>query len=67
MAKTYIVEGMSCDGCARTVQNSIKDMLPAAEVQIDLQSKRLTVDGINDDDLVQKAVEKAGYTYAGLA
>ena len=65
MAKTYVVEGMSCNGCASAVENSIKEVFPAADVQIDLQGKRVTINGINDDDMVQKAVEKAGYTYTG--
>lgn len=65
MEKTYIVEGMSCSGCANAVENAIKDRFPAATVRIDLQTKRVTVAGISDDTLVQKAVETAGYTYGG--
>ena len=65
MAKTYIVKGMSCNGCARAVETAIKEVFPVAQVQVDLKGKRVTIDGINDDDMVQKAVEKAGYSYAG--
>ena len=65
MEKTYIVEGMSCNGCAHAVENSIKEMFPAAQVQIDLQGNRVVIYGTNDDGKVQKAVEKAGYRYVG--
>lgn len=65
MEKIYIVEGMSCNGCASAVENAIKDHFPAATVRIDLQTKRVTIDGINDDTVVQKVVENAGYTYGG--
>jgi copper chaperone len=65
MEKTYIVEGMSCDGCANAVERSIKDSFPAATVRVDIHAKCVTVEGIIDDSMVQKAVEKAGYIYGG--
>lgn len=67
MEKTYIVEGMSCNGCASAVENAIKDYYPTATVRIDLQTQRVTVKGMGDDAEVQKAVENAGYTYRGVA
>lgn len=67
MKKTYLVEGMSCEGCARAVTNAIKEADPRARVEVDLPAKRVTVAGIDDDDMVRQAVEKAGYSYNGLS
>jgi copper chaperone len=67
MKKNYLVEGMSCEGCARAVTNAIEEADPGAKVEVDLPAKRVTVSGIDDDDLVRRAVEKAGYSYAGLS
>ncbi len=67
MDKTYVVEGMSCDHCSRSVANAIKDAIPGAGVEVDLQAKRVSVTGIDEDAVVQKAVERAGYSYVGPA
>ncbi|MCP4409435.1 MAG: heavy-metal-associated domain-containing protein [Gammaproteobacteria bacterium] len=65
MNKTYIVEGMACDGCVRSVTNAIEEAVPGATVQVDLQAKRVSVTGIDEDNVVRKAVEQAGYSYVG--
>lgn len=65
MNKTYIVEGMACDGCARSVTKVIEEAVPGARVQVDLQAKRVSVTGIDEDNVVRKAVEQAGYSYVG--
>jgi copper chaperone len=67
MKKNYLVEGMSCEGCARAVMNAIQEADPGTRVEVDLPAKRVTVAGIDDDDLVRRAVEKAGYSYGGLS
>jgi len=67
MAKTYKVEGMSCGGCSSSVESAIKAVAPEAAVEIVLDGGLVTVDGVDDDALIQQAVEDAGFTYAGLA
>jgi copper chaperone len=62
---TYRVDGMTCMGCARSVTNAIKDAAPGADVQVDLGAKTVTVSGTADDTTVKKAVEAAGFTFAG--
>jgi copper chaperone len=67
MAKVYKVEGMSCGGCAGSVEQAIQAAVPGASVAIELEGGLVTVEGVDDDSLVQQAVEDAGFTYAGRA
>ncbi|MCW8943244.1 MAG: heavy-metal-associated domain-containing protein [Sedimenticola sp.] len=67
MSKTYIVEGMSCGGCASSVEQAIKAVAQQASVEVKLEGGLVTVTGIDDDTVVKQAVEDAGFTYAGIA
>lgn len=64
MSDTYTVNGMTCGGCAKSVTNAILDAAPGANVKVDLDAKTITVKGA-DEGAVQKAVEDAGFEYAG--
>lgn len=65
MSTTYHVDGMSCGGCAASVERSIKALAPDAEVQVDLAAKTVTVTGLPDDQVMQQAVVNAGFIYGG--
>jgi copper chaperone len=67
MSKTYKVSGMTCGGCARSLESAIKAAAPAASVAIDLASGRVTVDNVADDTVIERAVDEAGFTYGGAA
>lgn len=67
MAKVYKVSGMTCGGCARSVEQAIKAAAPAAEVSVDLAGGKVSVEGVADDGVVAKAVDDAGFDYQGLA
>lgn len=67
MAKTYKVEGMSCGGCASSVEQAIKAVAAQASVEVKLDGGLVTVTGVDDDNLVKQAVDDAGFTYAGEA
>ena len=55
------VPGMSCGPCARAVTNAVKSVDPAAEVEIDLGTKRVAIDTGADAEQVKAAIEQAGY------
>ncbi|HYC66467.1 MAG TPA: heavy-metal-associated domain-containing protein [Reyranellaceae bacterium] len=55
------VPGMSCGPCARAVTNAVKSVDPAAEVEIDLGTKRVAIDTGSDAEQVKAAIEQAGY------
>ncbi|NQU61064.1 MAG: heavy-metal-associated domain-containing protein [Rhodospirillales bacterium] len=65
MPTTYNVSGMTCEGCANAVTKAIQAALPGAEVDVDLEAKKVTVNGAGDDGAVQKAVEEAGFEFGG--
>ena len=67
MTKTYIVEGMTCSGCVNAVTKAIKAKDSSAEVQVDIDSGKVNVDGSLDEAAVIEAVEDAGFDYKGLA
>ncbi|PKU25764.1 heavy-metal-associated domain-containing protein [Telmatospirillum siberiense] len=67
MVKTYKVSGMTCGGCARSVEQAIKTVAPSAQVSVDLAAGKVSVEGVADDGVVAKAVDDAGFDYEGLA
>jgi copper chaperone len=66
MAKVFKVSGMTCGGCARSVEQAIKTAVPGASVSVDLPNGQVTVDGA-DDQAVAKAVDDAGFEFLGAA
>ncbi|MFP6742154.1 MAG: heavy metal-associated domain-containing protein [Alphaproteobacteria bacterium] len=67
MSDTYLVGGMTCDGCVRAVTNAIERVIPGASVSVDLAAGRVTVDGANGDSAVAEAVADAGFDFDGKA
>lgn len=64
MSTTYRVTGMTCGGCARSVETAIKTLSPAAEIAIDLGQATVTVTGASADQ-VRQAVDGAGFDFQG--
>ena len=64
MAETFKVSGMTCGGCARSVEQAIKAAAPSATVAVDLPNGKVTVDGA-DAQVVAKAVDDAGFDFQG--
>jgi len=57
---------MTCGGCVRAVTNALRAAAPAASVAIDLPKGLVTVGGL-DEPGVRRAVEDAGFEFAGRA
>jgi copper chaperone len=66
MSATYTVTGMTCGGCARSVESAIKSVAPDAKVTVDLGNAAVTVENASADQ-VKKAVDEAGFTFVGVA
>ena len=65
VARTYTVEGMSCDHCVASVSREVASIDGVDRAEVDLATGRLVVSGARlDDDAVQAAVERAGYRLA---
>ena len=62
MSVTLTVEGMSCDGCERTVEEALRQVEGVESVTVDRTTNSATVDGQSDPVTLVTAVEDAGYT-----
>jgi copper chaperone CopZ len=61
-ARTYRVQGMSCEHCVRAVTLELLATPGVAAVDVDLALGRVVVTGTAlDDDAVRAAVDEAGY------
>jgi copper chaperone CopZ len=64
--RTYTVQGMTCDHCARSVHEEVSEVAGVETVSVELAGGRVEVAGIDiDDEAVRAAVEEAGYELAG--
>ena len=55
------VEGMSCEGCVRSVTKSVQSLDGKAKVDVDLASKKVRVESQASLDAVKAAISDAGY------
>lgn len=56
----FRVEDMSCGHCEKAIRAALSESLPAAQVDIDLASRLVTVAGPASP--AQAAIREAGYT-----
>jgi copper chaperone len=56
------VPDMTCGHCVATVTKAVKTLDPAAQVQVELASKTVTVETSAPAPAVAEALENAGYT-----
>jgi len=62
---TYKVPDMSCDHCKHAVSSSLLGVDGVEAVDIDLETKRVTVRGpVLDDATLRAAIDDAGYEAA---
>lgn len=65
---SFSIGGMSCSGCATTVQEALSSIDGVWDANADLENKSASVtynaDAVSIDDLKQ-AVEDAGYEFKG--
>jgi copper chaperone CopZ len=60
---TFIVTGMTCGHCVRSVTEEVSEIPGVLEVQVDLDTGRLTVTSAAplEESAVRGAVQEAGY------
>jgi copper chaperone CopZ len=59
--REYIVEGMTCEHCVRSVTEQLAEVAGVESLHVDLASGRLVVHGDASADEVRQAVVEAGY------
>ena len=63
-ARTYQVPDISCDHCKRAIEGEVGDLDGVDRVEVDVEARRVTVDGVAADDEIRAAIEEAGYEVA---
>ncbi len=59
---TYAVQGMTCDHCKKAVSSELGQLAGVEAVEVDLETKLVTVTGDRlDDQALRAAIEEAGY------
>ena len=61
---TYTVTGMTCAHCVASVSEEVGELPGVTDVEVELDSGRLTVRGDTTADAVRGAVHEAGYELA---
>jgi copper chaperone len=62
-ALTYTVPAMHCGHCESAVKDEVRAVAGVASVDVDLDTKLITVRGEGlDDAALRAAIEEAGYT-----
>lgn len=62
---TYRVPGMSCEHCQRAVSGELGSLSGVRGVDVDLDTKLVTVTGEGlDDQAMRAAIQRAGYEVA---
>ncbi|MDR5771857.1 MULTISPECIES: heavy-metal-associated domain-containing protein [unclassified Caballeronia] len=63
----FEVQGMSCQHCVAAVTRSIHEIDPQAQVRVDLERGRVTVESSQTNEALIDAIDDAGYTVKGAA
>jgi copper chaperone len=62
---TYVVPGIHCGHCKAAVEREVKTVAGVDTVDVDVESKRVTVTGTDlDDAALREAIDEAGYEVA---
>lgn len=62
---TYSVPAIHCDHCAMSIREEVSEVEGVSEVDVDLETKAVTVRGrALDDAALRAAIEEAGYEAA---
>lgn len=61
----YTVPDISCDHCVAAITGAVGPIDGVASVDVDVDTKTVTVDGSFDDATVRHAIDDAGYEVTG--
>lgn len=55
------IENMTCGGCARSVTATVKEVDPAAAIEIDLSARRVRIESAQPAERFTSALDEAGF------
>jgi len=65
--QTYKVKGMTCGGCVQSVTNALQHADPTAQVSVELESGKVSLESTLSEDAIKTVVEDAGFDFEGRA
>jgi len=60
----FSIPAMSCGHCVKAITQTLSELDPAAQISIDLPTKKVTVQTAQDREKVAAALAEAGYPTA---
>ncbi len=60
--QVFSVEGMTCGHCVKAVTQAVQDRDPAAQVEVDLATKQVSVQSQLPLEEIAKLIREEGYT-----
>ncbi|MBN2978127.1 copper resistance protein CopZ [Pseudomonas fluorescens] len=60
--QVFSVEGMTCGHCVKAVTQAVQDRDPAAQVEVDLATKQVSVQSQLPPEEIAKLITEEGYT-----
>lgn len=60
----FVVRGMSCDGCVKSVERAVGRVAGVSGVKVQLDGGKVEVQGAVERDTIVQAIVKAGYEVA---
>jgi copper chaperone len=57
----FVIQSMSCGGCASRIAQAVKNLDATAKIEVDLPTKTVRVDGAEDRASLTAALTEAGY------
>jgi len=57
----FVIQSMSCGGCASRVAQAVKKLDAQAKIEVDLSSRTVRIESTEDRVAVTKALTEAGY------
>jgi len=62
--RSYQVPDISCDHCKNAIEGEVGSLEGVENVRVDVEQRRVTVDGAASDEAIRAAIEEAGYEVA---
>ncbi|RIX80273.1 heavy-metal-associated domain-containing protein [Acidovorax cavernicola] len=57
----FVIESMSCGGCAGRIARAVKQLDGQARIEVDLAARTVRIDSTEDRAAVADALTEAGY------
>uniref|UniRef100_UPI0033415D42 heavy-metal-associated domain-containing protein n=1 Tax=Castellaniella defragrans TaxID=75697 RepID=UPI0033415D42 len=61
MKAEFIVSDMTCGHCVQTITRAVQEHCPGAQVQADLDTRRVVVEGAGSAAGIEAVIREAGY------